>query len=108
MLRDGTGFDMTASDFQVADAIWGPHIASMKGKTTKAKSMVPDATLGVPVVQQQQTLVADIMFIDQVSTLVAIAYPLDLKFGVTLDRTINGAAESVRKALEIILSTLKL
>ena len=111
MLRDGTGFDVTAYDFQVADAIWGPDIASLKGKQTKAKSMVPDTTLGVPIVQQQQTLVVDIMFIDQVSTLVAVAYPLDLTLGVTLDRTISGkasrAAESVKKAIEIILSTLR-
>ena len=92
MLRDGTGFDVTAYDFQVADAIWGPDIASLKGKQTKAKSMVPDTTLGVPIVQQQQTLVVDIMFIDQVSTLVAVAYPLDLTLGVTLDRTISGKA----------------
>jgi hypothetical protein len=111
MLRDGTGFDVTPYDFQVADAIWGPDIASLRGKTTKAKSMIPDSTLGVPIVQQQQTLVVDIMFIDQVSTLVAISYPLDLTLAVTLDRTLLGkasrAAEPVKKALEVILSTLK-
>jgi hypothetical protein len=78
MLRDGSGFDVTPYDFQVADAIWGPDIASLKGKTTKAKAMVPDSTLGLRVIHQQQTLVVDIMFIDQVSTLVAVAYPLDL------------------------------
>jgi hypothetical protein len=70
MLRDGSGFDVTPYDFQVADAIWGPDIASLKGKTTKAKAMVPDSTLGVPVIQQQKTLVVDIMFNDEVSTLV--------------------------------------
>jgi hypothetical protein len=68
--RDGGGFDVTPYDFQVADAIWGPDIASLKGKTTKAKAMVPDSTLGVPVIQQQKTLVVDIMFNDEVSTLV--------------------------------------
>jgi hypothetical protein len=47
MLRDGTGFTVTPSDFQVANAIWG---ASIEGKTTRAKSMVPDATLGVPII----------------------------------------------------------
>jgi hypothetical protein len=54
MLRDGTGFDVTPYDFQVADAIWGPDIASLRGKTTKAKSMIPDSTLGVPIVQSGQ------------------------------------------------------
>ena len=35
MLRDGTGFDVTPYDFKVADAIWGPDIASLRGKTTR-------------------------------------------------------------------------
>lgn len=90
MLRDGSGFDVTPYDFQVADAIWGPDIASLRGKTTRSKPMIADVTLGVPVLQQQQLLVIDIMFIDQVSTLVAVAYPLDLTFGVTLDKSISG------------------
>jgi hypothetical protein len=111
MLRDGSGFDVTPYDFQVADAIWGPDIAYMKGKTTKAKSMPPDTTIGVPVIQQQQTLVVDITLIEQVSTLVAVAYPLDLSLGVTLDRTItekaSTAAELIKKCLDIILPTLK-
>jgi hypothetical protein len=47
MLRDGTGFTVTPYDFQVANAIWG---ASIEGKTTRAKSMVSDATLGVPII----------------------------------------------------------
>jgi hypothetical protein len=64
MLRDGTGFTVTPYDFKVADAIWGPDMASMSGKATKTKAMASDTTLGVPVNQQQQTLVVDIMFID--------------------------------------------
>jgi hypothetical protein len=72
MLRDGNGFTVAPYDFKVADTIWGPDIASMSGKA-KTEAMVPDPTLGVPVNQQQQTLVVDIMFIDQVSTVVAVA-----------------------------------
>ena len=110
MLRDGTGFTVTPYDFKVADAIWGPDIASMSGKATKTKGMASDTTLGVPVNQQQQTLVVDIMFIDQVSTVVAVAYPLDLTFGITLDRSTSGkpsrSADSIKKALDIIISTL--
>jgi hypothetical protein len=82
----------------------------MSGKATKTKAVVPDATLGVRENQQQQTLVVDIMFIDQVSTLVAVAYPLDLTFGITLDRSTSGksirGADSIKKALDIIVSTL--
>jgi hypothetical protein len=73
MLKDGIGFTVTPYDFKEADAFWGPDIASMTGETTKSKAMVPDATLGVPVNQQEQILVVDIMYIDQVSTVVAVA-----------------------------------
>jgi hypothetical protein len=111
MLRDGTVFDVTPHDFKVADAIWGPDIASLRGKTTRAKSIAPDATIGVPIVQQQQTLVVDILFIDQVSTLVAVSYPLDLTLAVTLDRSAPGkprrAAETVKKTFDIVISTMK-
>jgi hypothetical protein len=51
------------------------------------------------------------MFIDQVSTLVAVSYPLDLTLAVTLDRSASGkpsrAAETVKKALDIVISTMK-
>lgn len=111
MLRDGSGFDVTPYDFQVADAIWGPDIASLRGKTTKTKSMRPDTTIGVPILQQQQVVVVDIMFIDQVSTLIAVSYPLDLTLAVTLDRTVSGkssrSAENIKKALNIVISTLQ-
>jgi hypothetical protein len=69
MLRDGTGFDVDPYDFKVTDVIWGPDIASLRGKTTRAKAMTPDAAIGMPIVPQQQLLVVDIMFIDQVSSL---------------------------------------
>jgi hypothetical protein len=46
MLRDGSGFDVTPYDFQVPDAIWGPDIASLRGKTTEKKAMVPDTKRG--------------------------------------------------------------
>lgn len=73
--------------------------------------MIADVTLEVPVLQQEQFLVVDIMFIDQVSALVAVAYPPDLTFGVTLDKSITGkanrATEQVKRALDIILTTLK-
>ena len=37
MLRTGNDFNVTEYDFQVADAIWGKDIASIKGKTVKRK-----------------------------------------------------------------------
>ena len=110
MLRDGTGFDVTEYDFKVADAIWGKDIASLKGKTTKKATMAADITLSAPVVQQQQIVSIDIMFVDQVSTVIAVAHPLELTFAVILDRTTSGkpsrAAESVKKCIDVITSTL--
>ena len=82
MLRDGTGFDVTEYDFKVVDAIWGKDIASLKGKTTKKATMAADITLSAPVVQQQQIVSIDIMFVDQVITVVAVAHPIELTFAV--------------------------
>jgi hypothetical protein len=110
MLRDGSGFDVSEYDFRVADVIWGKDIASIKGKTTKKVTMSADITLSAPVVQQQQILSIDIMFVGQVSTVVAVAHPLELTFDVTLDRSILGkplrTAEAVKKCIDIILATL--
>ena len=35
ILNSGSNFEVTARDFQIADAIWGTDIASLKGKTIK-------------------------------------------------------------------------
>jgi hypothetical protein len=110
MLRDGSGFDVSEYDFRVADAIWGKDIASIKGKTTKKATAAADITLSAPVVQQQQIISIDIMFVDQVSTVVAVAHPLELTFGVILDWLTLGkalrTAETVKKCIDIILATL--
>ena len=110
MLRDGSGFDVSEYDFRVADAIWGKDIASIKGKTTKRVTTAADITLSVPVVQQQQILSVDIMFVDQVSTVVAVAHPLELTLAVILDRPISGkplrTAEAVKKCIDTITATL--
>ena len=110
MIRDGSDFDVTEYDFKVANAIWGPDIASMKGKQVRTVTRSADVTLGVPVVQQQQIMAVDIMFIDQVATVVAVCHPLDLTLGVTLDRSATGrslrTAEAVKKCIDIMIATL--
>ena len=60
----GSNFDVTARDFAVADAIWGSDIASMKGKTKKRPTTVADMTIGSQLVQEEQILSIDIMFVD--------------------------------------------
>ena len=111
MLRDGSNFTVTEHDFRVADTIWGKDIASIKGKTTKRKSQAPSLTMTPSVVQQQQILSIDIMYVEQVALLVAISHPLDLTLGVILEHADTGkpsrCAESVKMCLDIILATQK-
>lgn len=51
------------------------------------------------------------MFVEQVTLLVAVSHPLDLTLGVILDQADSGkpsrTAESVKKCLDVIISTLK-
>ena len=111
MLRDGNDFSVTEYDFRVADTIWGKDIASIKGKTTKRKSQPAMLTLTPTVVQQQQILSIDIMFVEQVALLVAVSHPLDLTLGVILENADIGkpsrCAESVKKCLDTIVATLR-
>lgn len=63
-------------------------------------------TLTPSVVQQEQ-----ILSIEQVALLVSVSHPLDLTLGVILDQADFGepsqTAESVKKCLDVIISTLK-
>jgi hypothetical protein len=109
-LRNGSDFSVSDYDFKIADAIWGRDIASIQGKTTKKATRKADITLGVPIVQKQQILAVDIMYIEQVTCLVGVAYPLDLTFGVTLSSAPNvssRSAEVVKSAIDTIITTLK-
>ena len=67
MLRDGNDFNVTDYDFRVADAIWGKDISSIKGKTVKRKAQAPNLIITTTLVQQQQILSIDIMFVEQVA-----------------------------------------
>lgn len=110
MVSSGANFEVTARDFQIADAIWGKDLASAKGKTVKAATAIPDISMRGTVVQQQQTLAIDIMFIDRLPTLVGVACPLGLTLGytlMTLDMTkASRAAEIVRKGITYFISVL--
>ena len=56
IINPGSNFEVTARDFQIADAIWGADIASLKGKTTKRAMAVADITMNAKIVQQNQIL----------------------------------------------------
>jgi hypothetical protein len=108
--RDGNDFSVTEHDSRVADAIWGKDVASIKGKTNRRKTRAAEKTIGQPVVQQQQILSIDIMFVEGVPTLVAVSSPLELTFAMTLysldlDRPSRSAA-IVKKGVDEIVATL--
>lgn len=85
IINCGSDFDVTARDFQIADAIWGKDIASLKGKTTKRASPVPDITISTKILQRDQVLSIDIMFKEKLSILVGVATPLGLTIGYSLN-----------------------
>ena len=101
---------MTARDFLVADAIYGKDIASLKGKTTKKATTVADITVGAAIVQQEQVLSVDIMFVDGIASLIGLAIPLDLTMAVSLlsfdTLQSSRSAVAVKKGLEGFISTL--
>ena len=79
MTATATGFDITAKDFDRAQTIYGPDIATMKGKSTKPVGFIPDMSdARIDVSHPTQTLSIDIMFIDKIPSLVAVSSPLDL------------------------------
>ena len=75
----------------------------MKGKTKKRASAVADISVKPVIVQQQQVLAVDIMFIDKVPFLIGVATPLDLTIVtslISLDLTRpSRAADVVRRGI---------
>lgn len=106
----GRNFDVTARDFMVADAIYGKDIASMKGRTTKSATKIADITIGAAIVQQEQILSIDIMYVDGVASLIGLASPLDLTMAVSLlsfdTLQSSRSAVVVKKGLDGFISTL--
>lgn len=84
MVETGANFDVTARDFQIADSIWGKDVTSIKGKTKKRASPVADISVGPAIVQQQQVLAIDVMFIDKIPVLIGLASPLGLTIATSL------------------------
>jgi hypothetical protein len=82
--NSGSNFDVTPRDFEIADAIWGKDIASIKGKTKKRETPVADITVSPTLVQKEQVLSVDIMFIKKLAILIRVSTPLDLTLATSL------------------------
>ena len=80
-----SNFDITARDFQLTDVTWGKDIASIKGKTVKRATAIADITVSTKLVQRDQVLSIDIMFIDKLAILVGVATPLGLTIAYSLN-----------------------
>ena len=80
----GVNFTVTARDFHVANGIWGPDIASLKGKTKKQATIVADIDITKQVLQQEQILSVDVMYVEGIASLIGLATPLDLTMAVSL------------------------
>ena len=110
-IQSGSNFDITSQDFQIADSIWGPDIGSLKGKTTKKATEPADMTTGKAIVQVEQTLAVDIMFVEGVPSLVGVSTPLDLTLAVSLTSFDTSKASRcavvIKKGLLEIISTLR-
>ena len=70
--------DITATDLRIAQAIEGIQKPSLRGKTKKKKSMIATGVLGPRVVQIEQALHVDIMFIRDLIFLIGVFMPLGL------------------------------
>ena len=110
IVNSGSNFDISSRDFQVAEAIWGRDMASLKGKTTKRATVAADITIKAKIVQQEQVLAIDIMFIDKIAILIGVATPLGLTIAYSLNNVVlkksSRAVEHVRKGIAHFLGVL--
>jgi hypothetical protein len=102
---------VTARDFVIADAIWGKDIASMKGKTKKQATPVADITVSPTLVQKEQVLAIEIMFIRKLAILIGVSTPLDLTLATSLTSADmlkpSRAAAAVKKGIDYFMGVLQ-
>jgi hypothetical protein len=75
MIKGGDNMGVTERDFRVAHDIWGKDVTSMRGKKKKMATSIADISIRPPIMQKEQVLSVDIMFIDSIPSLVAVATP---------------------------------
>ena len=109
-VNTGSNFDISARDYRVAESIWGRDMASIKGKTTKRATMAADILIKAKIVQKDQMLSIDIMFIDKIAILISVATSLGLTIAYSLNNVVlkksRRAAEHMRKGIAHFLGVL--
>jgi hypothetical protein len=101
---------VTGQDIQRAMQIYGPEIAAIKGKTVENKSipMRFEKVIDQKLIQKNQTLNVDIMFVNSRAFLISVTNPLG--FTMVTDLGTNSGARSkssIRKALAEQLAQYK-
>jgi Zinc knuckle len=95
MVETGSNFDVTGRDFKIADSIWGKDVASVNRKTKKRASPVADINVGPTIVQQQQVLGIDVMFIDKIPSPLGLTIATSL-VSLDLQKPSRGASVVMR------------
>jgi hypothetical protein len=109
--NSGSNFDVTPRDFEIADTIWGKDIASLKGKTKKRAAAIADIRVIPTLVQKEQVLSVDIMFVRKLAILIGVSTPLDLTLATSLTsldmQKPSRAADTVRRGIQYFLGVLQ-
>ena len=109
--NSGSNFDVTPRDFEIADTIWGKDIASLKGKTRKRATAIADIRVMPTLVQKEQVLSVDIMFVRKLAILIGVSTPLDLTLATSLTsldlQKPSRAADTVRRGIQYFLGVLQ-
>ena len=56
----------------------------MKGETKKQSTNAAESVIGKQLIQQEQTLSVDVMYVEGIPSLIGLASPLDLTMAVSL------------------------
>ena len=96
--------NITATDLRIAQAIEGIQKPSLRGKTKKKKSAIATGLVGPRVVQVEQTLHVDLMFVRDLIFLIGVFMPLGLVMACVLP---NRAVQAVGAGLLSFLSAAR-
>ena len=109
IVETGANFNVTRQDFIAADTVWGPSIASIKGKSTWHPPRTADQTICQRHYNNPlQTLSVDILSADKIPILIGVAYPLDLTLasGLTVNGSLSRSCAAMKSGIQSSITRL--